>query len=228
MWHTGRCGSSVVADLIRRDGRIDWAGEILERPSIEWTGLNAEDALRRCRGAIDRRRYDAGRRPFGFEMKLWHYRRFELTTLGVRQMVSSLGFEKHIVLERKNYLRQRVSGRVAEESGRYHRKSGEEPAAVSVTIDLDTLMHFIALCEGFYGTIRATLSDHLYLTYEDDIEVDPTAAYRKIMRYVGLDPHPATTDRRKTTARSLGNVIENNEEVAEALSGTRHAWMLDA
>jgi len=227
LWHTGRCGSSVVADLIRRDGRIDWAGEVLERPSIEWAGFSGEGALRRCREAISRRRYDAGRMPFGFEMKLWHYHRLDLTTLGVRNMVAGLGFEKHVVLERRNYLRQRVSGRVAEESGRYHRRAGEKPAAVTITIDLDTLMHFIELCEGFYGTIRAALSDHLYLTYEDDIEVDPTAAYTKIMRHVGLKPQAVTTDRRKTTPRTLRNVIENYEEVAEVLSGTRHAWMLD-
>lgn len=228
LWHTGRCGSSVVADLIRRDGRVDWAGELLERSSIDWAGLNGQEALRRCREAIERRRRDAGRMPFGFEMKLWHYYRLEQTTLGMRHMVVGLGFDKHIVLERRNYLRQRVSGRVAEESGRYHRKAGEKPAAVTITIDLDTLMHFIGLCEGFYGTIRAALPDHLYLTYEDDIEVDPTAAYMKIMQYVGLEPHGVTTDRRKTTARSLRNVIDNYEEVAEALSGTRHAWMLDA
>lgn len=227
MWHTGRCGSSVVADLIQRDGRIEWAGEVLERPSIEWAGLSGEEARRRCRKAIDRQRYDAGRKPFGFEMKLWHYRRLQQSTLEARRLVTGLGFERHIVLERRNYLRQRVSGRVAEESGRYHRKSGEKRAAVKVAIDLDTLTHFIELCEEFYGTIRAALSDHLYLTYEDDIELDPTAAYTKIMRYVDLEPDAVTTELRKTTTRSLRNVIENYEEVADALSGTRHAWMLE-
>lgn len=227
MWHTGRCGSSVVADLISRDGRIYWAGEILDRPSKEWSGLSADEALYRCRKAINWKRYEAGRAPFGFEMKLWHYHRLGLTTPEVHRMVARLGFGKHIVLERRNYLRQRVSGRVAEESGRYHRRAGQNAAAEKVKIDLENLMDVIQLWEGF-GGIRAELGDHLHLTYEDDIEGDPTVAYAKIMRHVGLEPHDVTTDMRKTTARPLADVIENYEDVAAALSGTRHEWMLGA
>lgn len=226
MWHTGRCGSSVVADLIERDGRIDWAGEILERPSKDWSGLNGADALRRCRKAINWRRYEAGRKPFGFEMKLWHHHRLDLTTRDMADLMADLGFGRHVILERKNTLRQRVSGRVAEESGRYHRRTGEEPASVSVTIDLATLAHFMELCEAYYRSLRNIHPHAVYLTYEGDIEADPTAAYAKIMRYVGLEPQGVTTDRQKTTDRPLPDVIVNYGEVAEALSGTAHEWML--
>lgn len=226
MWHTGRCGSSVVADLIRDDGRIDWAGEVLEQPSNAWTGLKGDEALRRCRDAISRRCYDAGRKPFGFELKLWHHHRLELTASDMNGLTTELGFRLLVVLERKNRLRQYVSGRLAARTGQYHRHAGEGASAATVDIDLDAMGRLFDLYEGYYRILRGMLPGALHLTYEADIEADPTVAYAKIMRHVGLDPASVTTDRKKTTDRPLPAVIANFQEVADRLSGTRHEWML--
>lgn len=230
MWHTGRCGSSVLADLISSDGRIYWAGELLEQASNEWheAGVTGSEALRRCRKAITWRRYDAGRSPFGFEMKLWHLHRLGLRPEEMHGLIADLGFGKHIVLERKNYLRQRVSGRLAEVSGRYHLREGEQASAATVRVDLETMMDFFRRCETYYRSLDELLPGHLRLTYEDDVERDPSVAYARVMSQVGLEPRRVTTDRRKTNPRPLVDVIDNFDEVAARLSGTPHEWMLDA
>lgn len=227
MWHTGRCGSSVIADLVSRDGRICWAGEILERPSKEWSGLSGEEALRRCRKAINRRRYEAGRSPFGFEMKLWHHHRLGLTATDMYGLTTELGFRSHVVLERKNHLRQHISGELARLTGRYHRRAGAPASAATLRVDTERLMLGVDWFETYHAELRRMLPGHLYLTYEDDIEADPHVAYAKVMRHCGLEPRDVRTDMQKTTARPLGDVIENFAEVADRLTGTRHEWMLD-
>lgn len=226
MWHAGRCGSSVVADLIRDDGRIYWAGEILEQPTHQWLELLHEEALYRCGNAINRKRYEAGRAPFGFEMKLWHHHRLGLSASDMRRLTRELGFKIHIVLERKNHLRQHVSGKLAKLTGRYHRREGSKASTRTLTVDLDRLMPGIDWYEQYHAELRSMFPGHLYLTYEDDIEADPIVAYAKVMRHCGLEPRSVTTDMRKMIARPLVDVIENYAEVAQALSGTRHEWML--
>jgi LPS sulfotransferase NodH len=226
MWHTGRCGSSVVADLVSRDGRIYWAGEILERPSNEWSGLSGGEALHRCRKAINRRRYEAGRSPFGFEMKLWHHDRLGLTAPDMYGLTTELGFGRHVVLERRNHLRQHVSGELAMLTGRYHRREGSQASTATLTVDIERVIRGADRYEQYHADLRAMLTGHLYLTYEDDIEADPSAAYAKVMRHCGIEPGHVTTDMRRTTARPLEDVIENFAEVADRLNGTRHEWML--
>lgn len=226
MWHAGRCGSSVIADLVSRDGRIYWAGEILENPSHEWAGLPRDEALQCCRTAIDRKRYQAGRTPFGFEMKMWHHKRLGLTKEDMRYLTIDLGFRLHIVLERKNHLRQHVSGEIGKLTGTFHRREGSTASTRTLTVDPEGVMRGAESYERYFADLRSMLPGHLHLTYENDIERDPREAYAKVMRHCGMKPATVQTDMRKTTARPLHDVIENYDEVASALSGTPHEWML--
>jgi len=50
-------------------------------------------------------------------MKLWHYKRLGLELEEVIEMLQHLGFNKNIVLGRKNHLRAGVSGKIALTTG---------------------------------------------------------------------------------------------------------------
>ncbi len=102
MWHIGRCGSTVIADLIQQDGRIDWGGEILEDFSKNPPpkAIKSSDIPKEVYRKIKKRQRIAGYRPFGFEMKLWHYERLKLEFEEVFEILQQLGFNKNIVLER--------------------------------------------------------------------------------------------------------------------------------
>jgi LPS sulfotransferase NodH len=176
MWHAGRCGSTVIADLIRQDGRIDWGGEILEGDPKKMfkKGYEKDYALNIINKKINKRQKLSGLKPFGFEMKLWHYERIELPFSDVLRLLQDIGFNRHIILERKNYLRIGASAKVAKATGNFHYKTGEKRKHKKVYFDVSNknLMDGIKIHEDFYNQLKSELpAGHLYLCYEDDIEV---------------------------------------------------------
>jgi hypothetical protein len=69
--------------------------------------------------------------------------------------------------------------------------------------------------------------DVLQLTYEDDILKDPRIAYRRVCGYLGLEPCPAFVRHARSNPFRLDEIIENYDEVKQALSGTEFEWMLE-
>lgn len=233
MWHPGRCGSTVIADLIQQDGRIDWAGEILERfsknppPKIMKSGDIPKEVYRK----IKKRQRIAGYRPFGFEMKLWHYKRLELEFEEVIEILQQLGFNKNIVLERKNYLRRGVSGEVARTVGQFHLKQGQERKSTKIKINVsdDSYLNWLKFQERYYQELKEKLPrDFLYLCYEDDIESDPYNGYCKIMQNFGYSPKVLSTQLVKTNPYRLSDIIENYDEVCNYLVNTPYHWMVNS
>ena len=232
MWHTGRCGSTVIADLIKQDGRIDWAEEILESfskmppPEI----LEKGDFRHQIFHRINKRQKLAALRPFGFEMKIWHYKRFNLDFDEAYEIIKRIGFSKHIILERKNYLRVGVSAKVAATTGQSHLKSGQERKTHKVTIDVsdNRLYEGIKLHEDFYRELKQKLpKDSLYICYEDDVERDPSVGYKKVMQYAGFTPKDIKTSLRKTNPQKLSEIIENYDAVCNNLKETPYHWMVN-
>ena len=110
MWHIGRCGSTVVGDLLNQDGRIVWSSEILEPYSREVETRNLQrEAWKGAKRRIRYKQLTAGARIFGFEMKLWHLKRIGVEAKTALNFLKQNKYDKHILLERKNYLRAIVS-----------------------------------------------------------------------------------------------------------------------
>jgi hypothetical protein len=232
MWHTGRCGSTVLADLIKKDGRIDWGSEILEGVSINppLQALNNDEIAKHLvYRIINKRQKIAATRPFGFEMKLWHYKRLNLEIPDVLNILDKIGFNKHIILERRNYLRVGVSAKVAKASGQTHLMQGQKirPTKIEFNVSDDRLQKGIELHEKFYRDLKKILpSGFLYICYEDDIESNPYAGYTKVLEYLGYDPKPISTQFMKTNPKKLSEIIENYDEVNNYLAKTPYHWMI--
>jgi hypothetical protein len=233
MWHAGRCGSTVIADLIQQDGRIDWAGEILEGFSKNppSKAKNRSDVSEKIYRKIQKRQWQAGYHPFGFEMKLWHYNRLNMEFEEIAEILQRLGFNKNIVLERKNYLRIGVSAKIALATGQPQLRRGQQRRSIKVRIDVndDRLCKGIDCHKHFYSELKEKLpSDFLYICYEDDIESDPYIGYKKIVEYLGFSPRDVSTEIVKINPKSLSDMIENYDEVANYLSNTPYYWMINS
>ena len=66
----------------------------------------------------------------------------------------------------------------------------------------------------------------LQLTYEEHISIDPTVGYRAVCDFLGLQAPPVVMRLRKTNPFPLQDIVQNWDEVVDALSGTEYAWML--
>ena len=70
MFHTGRCGSTVLAKMLNQHSDIYWAGEIFERMPERYQEIaSRRDAVELI---MDERRRECrrrGKRTFGFEVK---------------------------------------------------------------------------------------------------------------------------------------------------------------
>ena len=234
MWHTGRCGSTVIADLINQDGRIHWAGEILEGYTNKiWSQkkiVDGNDSKKQIYRRINKRQKAAGRHPFGFEMKHDHHQKLNVEFDDALKIIKQLRFDKYILLERKNYLRQAVSWRVAVARGKTHLVKGQKRKLVKINInvtDEDTLLNGLKSHTQYHKELKEKLPpDFLYLCYEDDIQSAPYKGYSKIMQYLGYTPKELSTKLRKTNPYELSEVIENFDEVSDYLKNTPFHWMI--
>lgn len=248
MFHIGRTGSSVLADLLQQHPDVHWDGELYHRLIV------AEDT--RSGATVTQEsafRYDplttvtrvmryAGWDWYGFEVKPYHlvWTEYGWTDEGLARFVDALrdvGFASFIVLDRRNRLRKLVSSAVAHARGRSVYRTDEEPELVRVRLGVEQIgfgrlrrMGLVELLAGYdrdLETLKHLLPEALHLTYEDHIEADPLIAYRAVCDFLGLHPVDVTVRHRKATPYPLEDVLENYEEVGERLAGTSYEWMLD-
>lgn len=241
MFHYGRSGSTVVADRLGQHPRIRWDDEVFQRA---FTGQLPEARLTEDPGLQLRLR--AARslgRWYGFELKA--HRAYHLTEAildrseeEMLRWLEHLGFDRFVVLERRNYLRHQVSEETGRVRGRvWHVPAGTDPGLQRIHLDVDEvrfggwrlplLDSFEARREG-YRRLEQLLSSRrsLWLTYEDDVLPDPHIAYARICDFLGVAPRPGEIRRGRTNPFPLTEILTNHDEVGAALAGTPYEWML--
>ncbi len=241
MWHHGRCGSTVLARMLGQHPRIHWTGEIFRdlhlKSDVPETAF--DDRMKRMRSSTLRR-------IPGFEVQGLSCQDPFSVGLDVEEMldrIASYGVRKAIILRRRNLLRYFVSVRLVVESDikRWHCAAADRERAAPVQVMMPIEEH------GLFGTKRAPLVDLidymeseiaatsaqlarrfdcLSLTYEDDIENDPTAAYRKVLDAMELPETPVRVTLKRTNTRPISDVVKNIEDLRAALRGSRAEWML--
>lgn len=229
MFHVGRSGSTVLADQLGQHPGLAWAGELLDPKRIR---LGPRTAL----ALVEATARAAGERGFGFETKFYHLRRAGLGLGDFVARLDALGFDRFLVVRRRNLLRKVVSSQVARASRSWHLPAGTAAALHTIRIDPDRvpvegghrpLVEIIELYLADFRALDAALGGRprLDLVFEDDIRPDPAAACRRALAFLGLPPHPTAVRLAPTTPWPLGRVVENLDQVRAHLAGTPHAWM---
>jgi hypothetical protein len=239
MFHFGRSGSTVLADLLDQHPDITWQGEY----------------IRKFYAPVDRKRLqrlqlpaDPGRllldvmagvtRPyFGCETKFFHLGQLRVMLPAYLDCLERMDFSYYIVLQRKNYIRKIVSSLVAQKRRRY-RQAPDSPAELirinlrpeRVKIDR-TELPLLTLLDNYarsFEQLNRLLEGHspLQLTYEEDLLAAPAIGYERACAYLGLRPAPVQVNYGRSNPFPLRAILKNYDEVASALKGTSYAWMM--
>jgi len=239
MFHTGRCGSSVLGSLLDQHHKMFWASEIFESLDPRCQALlDRQDGVRRV--LVDSM-YSRAAKCYGFETKFLSSQhltpdRIDLTLEEYLSLLRGLGFSHFIVLRRKNLLRSLISTLIGLETKKWQNREDSAPVH-SIAMDVDTLfgegssslLSYFRHVETGHGALRELLrgDEVLFLSYEDDILDDPITAYQKVCSFIGMQPMSPEIEFKRQNPFSLRQLVTNFEEVALVLRKTGYEWMLD-
>ena len=235
MLHVGRCGSTVVAEMLGRHSSVSWDGEVFEpkvRARIGYEELLPQEFLLNRIGEASE--------IYGFEIKYLpshHQRILGLDLKGLLDLTESVGVSHHVTLHRQNYLRRVVSGVIGRERRSWHRTSEQPMANTRVRIDPNSvpfgprqpLLEVFEEMKQGESDLKSALADQavLHLTYEENVAVDPVKAYSSVCDFVGVAEEDVRPGLDRTGTDRLESVVSNYDEIVMLLSGTEYSWMLD-
>lgn len=238
MFHIGRCGSTVLGDMLNQHPSIDWDCEIYEPNGVLFHkyGIRADtvDPV----GFLRNRMAGASKPHYGFEIKPYHARLVKLPMEKLINSLDALGFTHFVLLQRRNSLRKIVSSLAANTTKRWHVPAGTVVPMTKLRLNVNQvcidcaekpLLELLREYQADMRDIEQRLIGRsvLKLGYEDDIETDPLKGYRKMCDFLGFSHVPAVIKLGRTTPFLLRDVLENHDEVAAALRGTEFEWMTD-
>lgn len=238
MLHVGRCGSTVLANLLAQNDKVYWDGK-LPRKAKQLYGANV--------GSLDHGDWTqsqfaiSGARYYGFEFKILgdqYPAIFNTTTADFLQECQRIGVTHYILLARRNTLRHVVSHYASKSRGNWHADAAAPVQKKEFTLDTTAittgqapgrpLVDYLQEVEDAHAQVRTLLADEnfLDLEYERDIDMaGAEAAYVKICDFLGITPGKVQIKNRKMNPFPLDTVLENYDEVAQALTDTEFAWM---
>lgn len=239
MWHHGRCGSTVVGNMLGQHPGIKWYSEIYHTRTLR------QETHPRWRHDLRSAQMISGSSMPGVEIKGLPCQ--DLHTIGASLPEFSAGlrdsgFEHCIVLDRANILRKLISIQVIDQGLRSTYHQPDDESGISGRIELDVgsvrllrkfapLVEMLEYISAETEIARATLGrdfDVLSLRYEDHIEQDPRVAYDLICRHVGVEPHSPEVRLKRINTMAVGELLSNYQQVADTLVGTPYEWMLEA
>jgi hypothetical protein len=241
MLHIGRCGSTVLADALAQHSKIFWDGKLHRKAH----GLYGENVKKIDHERwIKRQSIVSGSRFYGFEFKILedqYPRMIDVSLDGFLDICRRVGVTHYIVLRRRNTLRHVLSHYASKSRGRWHYSVGENvwPSG-KFTLDLDRistgassgvpLCEYLHKVESVFESLERLLNERqvLHIEYEADIDSDgPEVAYKKICRFLEIQPEPFKTTNRKIESSPMHNRLMNYASLVSLLSGTKYEWMLE-
>jgi LPS sulfotransferase NodH len=217
----GRSGSTLLTALLNNSPLINCDGEVFG-PGVRF----------RLRDPV--RYLDARSRAFhrgliyGCKIKIYDLTGSQgLALEDAKALIHGL-VEKSwriVYLHRTNWLRQAVSGVVAESRQLYHHRGEISIGGAPVHVDVSNLIWRIELLEEFTRQESEILKgvDHIRLCYETHLRdgASHQRTLNEVLDYLGVPHVPAGSVYLRTSADDLRDDIENFQEVMECLRGTR-------
>ena len=240
MLHVGRCGSTVLADLLAQNPAIFWDGK-LPRKAHQ---LYGEKVRELDFGRWIRRQFAiSGDRFYGFEFKVLadqYSAVFGTTTRGFLEECRRIGVTHYILLTRRNTLRHVVSHYASRNRGRWHASSADEVRAQTFHLDISeittgsapgrSLTDYLQEVNDAHDEVRRLLKHEklLEIEYESDIDARGAIyAYRQICSFLVIESAAVKVRNVKVNPYPMDRVIENFDEIAQTLADTKFAWMTD-
>ena len=247
-WHIGRCGSSVLGSLLDQHPDVGYSNEIFSPYMPRRRGEKVLPTMEQV--VLD------SREGFTADVHLFEVKHLPAQNLGLYPSLSaanwlevfgSLGYQRHILLHRRNGLRRMVSHIRAAESGVYVASAGplaDQPLP-KLTLPLEGIRHGFEVrsllgwlqeydrgwqeMQTLFSQCARDNSDFrwLSLTYEDDLAQSPFEGYQRVRSFLGLAEFEPNLRCRKLNSGSLPELIANWDEIRALLTPTPFAWMLE-
>lgn len=242
MLHIGRCGSTVLANMLEQNPNVYWDGKTSRRAhelygdAVKNLGISSWFA---------KQLLISGPRFYGFEFKMLkdqYVKIFDKTLPEFLNMWKSIGVTHYILLYRANALNQAISHYSGINNKVWHisSDSGNQATKKRFPIDFEhvttgsgkgvPLLDYLLDIENSKNEIRKILKGQnlLELEYERDIlEGGPMAAYQKVCDFLNISTSDVYVKNKKVLGLPPSEAVENYEDAVRALSGTEFEWMLD-
>jgi hypothetical protein len=253
--HPGRVGSTVLSNLLGKTQGVFSAGEIYnenvnlftEKYGKPWweiypNYLNFLDFL--LQEAADHIKATSMEKPddtcYIFEYKL-HLPGCEDRIDKVLKDMHSFGVDKFIFLHRKNYIRRLVSVLISAQTNVWKIEKGEDFVSPKIHIDVDgvndydigisdlPLLKAIECYNEFVQKIKSEIKKYsiLELTYESNIEKNPSDAHRLVCDFLDLQYCSLEPDIVRQNTLPLRYILDNLDEVVECLVGSGYEYYLE-
>lgn len=238
MLHHGRCGSSVLGNLLNQHPKIYWAGEIFEAYMKGSKRSQPNFVEQTLKNSSNMRTSEL----YGFETKYLAEQHLSegcinMTLKAYIAQLRDLGYEHFILLHRSNYLRRAISAEIARQQQSWHTQTTIKTAQ-KITLDINKVTIGIAnrsLLESFesldasYEKLQTLLQPTkvLVLSYEKDILENPICAYQKSCAFLNIKPASPQIKLKRTNPFPLEELLVNYEEVKALLTNTKYSWMLE-
>lgn len=240
MLHVGRCGSTVLANLLMQNPTVFWDGK-LHRKALGLYGQRVKD--------LDIARWTqrqfsiSGSRFYGFEFKILADQYSAIlgtTTPDFLDICKQIGVTHYILLIRRNTLRHVVSHYASRNRGAWHASTADAVQARKFhldTTDITTgtapgrpLLDYLQEVDDAHADIRRLLNDQPFLEIEYETDIDGNGAeyaYHKVCDFLDIEPGAVSVRNVKVNPFPMDDVLENYAEVAGLLEGTEFAWMAE-
>jgi len=248
MYHLGRCGSTVLGQLLSKTKGVYWHGEVYNRifknlaegyttESVRNKYIKgyAPDPIYQLKGWMKL----AGYHYYGFEIKPFHNKLMNIPLKEYIDSIEKLGFNYFIILDRRNRLRKIISSIIAHKHpNKWHikRELDNKPVKLKidcnkVVIDFDSkpLIEYLKDYDQQFevlGELLKNKTNYLKLYYEDDIQEDPQKAYINVCNYLNISHLELNTSLKRTNPFKIETMVENFKELESYLKNTPYEWML--
>jgi hypothetical protein len=240
MLHVGRCGSTVLGNLLSQNPEIYWDAK-LHRKAQELYG----DSIKRLdypqwtkrQFSISRARY------YGFEFKILPDQYPAILGTSTKEFLDQcqlIGVTHYILLMRRNTLRHVVSHYASKNRGNWHISQTDSARLQQFTIDIDhittgsspgrPLIDYLQEVENTHNEVREILNDQdiLEIEYENDIDAKGARfAYHKVCEFLKINPIEVEVINKRVNPFPLRDTIQNYDEITMKLKGTAFEWMLE-
>lgn len=248
MLHIGRCGSTVLGNMLDEDPGLLWDSEALyprwarakDQPEVAERERLDRETFRR---EIRRRFFNAGRRRYGCELKTHHVTLYGIENPAeARTVLEELGFGIFVSLGRTNVLRQLVSTIRGRQVGNFHINAGDRKGLEMRPVDVDPagfrldktdpvmpLEAHLAERQQWMAWNRELVGeDGLHLDFETHVMKDPAVGYRMLCEHIGIEAREVRPSLRRTNPDPVESMLAEPAAWRDRLAGTSFEWMMDA
>lgn len=227
-----RSGSNLLCSLLGSHPEVRCHHELFN-PNGIFTLLDERDEATPPEALAAR-----DRDPLGFLDRIWRDARgaraigFKMTPEQAPEVLAHVladaGIAK-IILRRQNALRQLVSERIADITGRWEAYDDASPLArPRIHVEAGELAEHAARVDAFHAGIETALlrsgQSSLSLRYECLFDPDEQA---RLLDFLDLPPHPLRTRSIRQNPEPLDQLVENAPALRRALAGTPLAHVFD-